>query len=123
VVKYKNLPFKRSKHVFGLNLSRYEIIKKDYVVITEGQFDMISGFTNNIKNIIAVCGSKVLFEQILLLKRYTNNFKILFDNDEAGEKGWISINKNNKANLNLERIILPNKYKDLDNAVSDGYIL
>ncbi len=121
VVKYKNLPFKRGNHVFGLNLSRLNIVKKNHVVIVEGQFDMISCYSNNINNVVALCGSKVGFEHVLLLKRYTNNFHILLDNDEAGEKGWKAIKlKAPKYNLNVVRISLPEKYKDVDEALKNN---
>jgi DNA primase len=120
VAKYKNLPFKRGHHVFGLNLSRWNIVKKDCVIIVEGQFDMISCFVNDINNVVALCGSKVGFEHVLLLKRYTNNFYVLFDNDEAGEKGWKALKmKSQKYGLNIKRITLPEKYKDVDQALKN----
>jgi len=118
IVKYKNLPFHRNFHLYGLNLTRNNIIQKDYVIIIEGQVDMISSYVAGIDNCVALCGSKVGLNHILLLKRFTKNFWMFLDNDEAGEKGWKDIQtKSSKYDINVNRIIYPDQYKDPDQFV------
>ena len=123
ISKYKYLPFQKRRHIYGLNLSYKNIIKKDYVVVVEGQFDFISGFINGIDNIVALGGSKFSFEQIALLKRFTNNFYVLLDNDEAGIAGLESIKKNTgKYGLLIKQLTLPDEYKDLDEYLKNNQI-
>ena len=124
ISKYKHLPFDKGKHLYGLNYSYRNIIKKDYLIAVEGQFDFIAGYLNGLDNIVCVAGSKFTYDHICLLKRFTNNFHILLDNDEAGDEGWDKINKNKtKFNLNLKRLSLPAEYKDLDLYIKSGNIL
>jgi DNA primase len=121
ISKYKHLPFIKRFHLFGLNLAYKEIVKKDKVIIVEGQFDAISCYIHGIKNVVALCGSKLTFEQIVLLKRFTNNFDLLLDNDEAGEGGFEKANKNSeKLNIHVNKISIPSEYKDIDLCLKDG---
>jgi len=120
ISKYKNLPFQKSKHLFGLNLSWRKIVELDYVLIVEGQFDFITSFLYGYENSVALCGSKVILEQLLLLKRYTKNFYFILDNDEAGEKGWNAINnKASKYDIFCHRIELT-QGKDVDECLRSG---
>ncbi len=119
--KYKHLPFIKRNQLFGLNLSYLEILKKDKAIVLEGQFDFISTYINGIKNSTALCGSKFTFEQIALLKRFTNNFYLLFDNDEAGAEGFEKLNKSKaKYEINVFKLNLPKEYHDVDDFVKDG---
>lgn len=115
ISKYNYITFNKRNHIYGLNFSCKNMLMKDYAVIVEGQFDFLSGFINGIDNIAALGGSKFTFEHIALLKRFTNNFYILLDNDEAGEKGMESIKKNaSKYNIKIYQLALPKEFKDLD---------
>ncbi len=121
VSKYKNLPFHRSQHLFGLNLSRFNMVRRGYGIIIEGQFDMISAFLAGMDNTAALCGSKIGMEHILLLKRYTKRLFFLLDNDEAGEKGWKAIqSKASKYGIIVKMIVLPKGYKDIDEFIKAG---
>ncbi|HUU88832.1 MAG TPA: toprim domain-containing protein, partial [Candidatus Glassbacteria bacterium] len=113
-VKYKNLPFTRSNHLFGLNWAHKYILKQDKVFLVEGQFDFTSMFVNGYKNTVALCSASLGDEHFLLLKRFTNNFYVLLDNDEAGDKGWKSIKKRASIfNINPTRIFLPKEFHDV----------
>jgi len=115
ISKYKHLPFEKRRHLYGLNLSYKNIIKRDYAIVVEGQFDFISGLLSGIDNIIALGGAKFTFEHIILLKRFTNNFYVLLDNDEAGESGIDKIQKSQqKYSIRVNALKLPDGYKDLD---------
>ena len=48
--------------------------------------DLISLFQNGIKNVVAVSGTALTEDQVLLLSRYTKNVVLLFDADIAGVK-------------------------------------
>lgn len=114
IPKYKNTIYKKSNHLFGLYESLSTIKEKDYVIIVEGQFDVIKAFDNNIKNVVAVSSSNISLNQFLLLKRFTDNVYICLDNDDAGKKGTDLFIKKYGNYSNINKIILPDEYKDLD---------
>jgi len=118
IPKYKNTVYKKSNNLFGLYESLEEIKKLDYVIITEGQFDVIKAFDKGIKNIVAVGSSHISQNQFLLLKRFTNNIYLCLDNDDAGRFGENSFINKYKDYCNVKKIHLPPEYKDLDEFLS-----
>ena len=87
--KYINSPdtpvYTKGQHLFGLQLTRHAIAKKDFVIVVEGYMDMIIPFQYGVDNIVASLGTALTVEQIRLLRRYTNNIVMLFDADAAGQ--------------------------------------
>ncbi|GIW66351.1 MAG: DNA primase [Candidatus Parcubacteria bacterium] len=93
--KYLNTPenkiFKKSKFLYGLIYAIPEIERTKEVIITEGQFDLILAYQNGLKNTVAISGSAFTQDHLNILKTYTKNFILAFDNDEAGFKSsWKS---------------------------------
>ncbi|MFP4473374.1 MAG: DNA primase [Candidatus Omnitrophota bacterium] len=88
-VKYVNSPetpvYVKGRHLYGLNLSKYDIGREDMAVIVEGYMDFITPFAAGFKPIAASLGTALTVEQIRLLKRYTRNVILLYDADPAGE--------------------------------------
>jgi DNA primase len=91
--KYINSPttliYTKGKEVFGLHLTKYEIGKKDFVLISEGYLDMLRLYDMGFTNSVASLGTALTNEQISLLGRYTQNFYIIYDGDDAGVKAAI----------------------------------
>lgn len=87
--KYLNSPqtvvFNKSNIVFGLYHAKEGIRKEGFVIITEGQMDVISSHKVGVKNIVAPMGTAITDLQLKKLKRYTDQFYFAFDNDSAGE--------------------------------------
>lgn len=87
--KYINTPetliYNKSRILYGLDLAREQIRKQDYAVITEGNMDVVACHQFGMINVVASSGTALTLDQIRLLKRYTNNLKIAFDMDPAGE--------------------------------------
>ncbi len=87
--KYINSPdtpvYTKGHHLFGLQLTRHAITKKDFAIVVEGYMDMIIPFQHGVDNIVASLGTALTVEQIRLLRRYTNNIVMLFDADKAGQ--------------------------------------
>ncbi|OQX80768.1 MAG: DNA primase [Candidatus Omnitrophica bacterium 4484_70.1] len=81
----ENPLYNKRAHLYGLNFSKEEIIKKDVAIIVEGYFDMISPYVKGIKNIVASLGTALTLEQIYLIRRYTKNIVLVFDADSAGQ--------------------------------------
>lgn len=84
--KYINTPYPKRNYVFGLNLAKKSIIKKDKVYVVEGYFDVIKAHQHNIRNVVGVCSSFLTKRQLALLARYTKNIYLMLDNDQPGQK-------------------------------------
>lgn len=86
--KYVNTPetdvYSKSKILYGIDKAKGEVKEKNYVLIVEGNMDMIASYQAGIKNVVAVSGTALTTEQLDILKRYTDNIKMLFDMDAAG---------------------------------------
>ena len=89
VAKYINTPetivYQKGRILFGFDKSKEQIRESDEALIVEGNMDMIMGWQDGIKNIVAVSGTALTSEQLELLKRFTNNLVLNFDMDSAGE--------------------------------------
>jgi len=86
--KYLNSPetpiFNKSRVLYGLNFARTAIKKHDYVVLVEGQMDVIALHQAGIEQVVASSGTAITQSQIQILAKYTSNFLLAFDNDQAG---------------------------------------
>lgn len=91
--KYINSPdtpvYTKGHHLFGLQLTRHGIVKKDLAIIVEGYMDMIIPYQFGVDNIVASLGTALTNEQIRLLHRYTDNIVMLFDADAAGQAAMV----------------------------------
>ncbi|WP_051533872.1 DNA primase [Desulfitibacter alkalitolerans] len=88
--KYLNSPetkiFQKSKLLYGMNIARDEVRRKDLVILVEGYMDVIAAHQKGIKNTVASLGTAFTAEQARMLKRYTDNVVIAYDADEAGQE-------------------------------------
>ena len=76
--------YEKKSILFGMDLTRKYIYKKDCAILVEGYFDVFSLYSHGIKNVAAVCGSAFTSEQAKLLSRYTDSVVVMFDGDDAG---------------------------------------
>ncbi len=87
--KYLNSPetliFQKKNNLYGLNLSRQDIIKENAVILVEGYMDVISLYRQGVRNVTASLGTALTENQGMMLKRYTENTVIAYDMDEAGQ--------------------------------------
>lgn len=112
-----NILYKKNSYIFGLNLAKDEIKKNNFVIITEGYFDFIQLYKNNIKNSIAIAGTSLMNEQVKILKKYTNKFYFCFDGDIAGINSIIRNSKEPiKEEIDIYIIELP-KGEDPDSFI------
>ncbi len=88
--KYINSPetllYHKRETLFGLDLAKEEIKKEKNVFIVEGEFDMIVPYQQGFSNFVAIKGSALTREQLMLLKRYTDKITLALDADTAGEE-------------------------------------
>ena len=88
--KYINTPetpiYHKRETLFGINLAKETIKKEKNVYVVEGEFDMITPFQSGFTNFVAIKGTALTNEQLLLLKRYTDKITLTLDADTAGEE-------------------------------------
>jgi DNA primase len=88
--KYVNTPETEAYHksiaLYGIDKAKMDIKKEDWVLLVEGNMDVIAAWQAGIKNTIAISGTAMTPEQLNIIKRYTKNIKMFFDMDEAGQK-------------------------------------
>lgn len=87
--KYVNTPetevYHKSKILYGIDKARKEMRQRDFVLLVEGNTDVIAAWQAGLRNTVAVSGTALTPDQVGIIKRYTNKVKMLFDMDSAGE--------------------------------------
>ncbi|MEL7656218.1 MAG: DNA primase, partial [Bacillota bacterium] len=87
--KYLNSPesqvFLKKNNLYGLNLTRQDINKENYVILVEGYMDVISLYQHGVRNVSASLGTALTENQATMLKRYTDNVILSYDSDAAGQ--------------------------------------
>jgi DNA primase len=76
--------YHKGRVLFGLDLARQAIGERGHAVMMEGQFDVIVGHQFGVTNAVASSGTALTEDQVRLLKRYTDELVLMFDNDRAG---------------------------------------
>jgi len=82
----ENIAFNKSWTLYGINWAKEEIIKKGYVIVVEGYFDVLKLQINGMSNVVSPLGTAITDSHLKLLKKITNKILFLFDSDEAGIK-------------------------------------
>lgn len=77
--------FLKKNNLYGLNLTRQDINKENYVILVEGYMDVISLYQSGIRNVSASLGTALTENQATMLKRYTDNVILSYDADAAGQ--------------------------------------
>lgn len=88
--KYLNTPetllFNKSRFVFGLVQAKEAIRQHDFVVIVEGNMDVISSHQAGVKEAVATSGTAMTEGHLKMLSRLTGDVRLAYDGDEAGVK-------------------------------------
>ncbi|MFA5871723.1 MAG: DNA primase [Parcubacteria group bacterium] len=87
--KYINTPqteiYDKGKVLYGLNFAKAEIKKADESILVEGNLDVVASHQAGFPNVIAVSGTALTQDQVKIIKRYSENVKMSFDMDAAGQ--------------------------------------
>jgi DNA primase len=115
--KYLNSPesiiFNKGYNLYGLNLAK-EAVKDKSFILVEGYMDVIKMHTYGYNNTVAALGTSLTDNQIKLMKRYSKNFYIALDADNAGQKASLkALNMFKQNNLDAKVVIIPDA-KDPD---------
>lgn len=75
--------FRKGDNLFGLFQAK-NYLRAEIPILVEGNFDLLALANRSINNVVAPLGTAFTFEQALLLKRFNNQVRVLFDGDSAG---------------------------------------
>lgn len=88
--KYLNTPetrlFNKGRFIFGLSQAKEAIRKSNFVVIVEGNMDVISSHQAGVKEAVATSGTAMTENHLKILSRLTTDIRLAYDGDEAGVK-------------------------------------
>lgn len=88
--KYLNTPetilFNKSKFIFGLYQAKESIRRNGFVVIVEGNMDVISSHQAGVKEAVATSGTAMTEQHLKALSNLTSDIRLAYDGDEAGIK-------------------------------------
>ncbi len=121
--KYVNTPettvYRKSAVLYGLDKAKADIRRQDMAVIVEGNMDVVGSHQFSIENVVAASGTALTSEQLALLKRFTTNLAIAFDQDNAGAAATLrGLDLARAQDFNIKIITLPPEAgKDPDEAV------
>lgn len=86
--KYLNTPetllFNKSKFIFGLYQAKESIRRSGFVVIVEGNMDVISSHQAGVKEAVATSGTAMTEQHLKALSNLTSDIRLAYDGDEAG---------------------------------------
>ncbi len=86
--KYINTPqtvlYDKSRHVYGLHLAKEAIRKSKFVVIAEGNLDVIASHQAGVRQVVATAGTALTEPNLKALSRFTGDIRLCFDADQAG---------------------------------------
>lgn len=122
--KYINTPqtplYDKSRHVFGLHLAKESIRKSGFVVVAEGNLDVISSHQAGVRQVVATAGTALTEFHLQALSRFTGDIRLCFDADKAGLNATErAIPIASKAKVSLSIIPIPNG-KDPDELIQQS---
>ncbi|MBR0480077.1 DNA primase [Candidatus Saccharibacteria bacterium] len=88
--KYLNTPetllFNKSRFIFGLYQAKESIRRSGFVVIVEGNMDVISSHQAGVKEAVATSGTAMTEQHLKILSNLTSDIRLAYDGDAAGIK-------------------------------------
>lgn len=119
--KYINTPqsplYDKSRHVYGLHLAKEAIRKIKYVVMVEGNLDVISSHQAGIRQVVATAGTAMTEQHLKVLSKFTGDIRLSYDQDKAGINATErAISVASKVGVSLSMITIPSG-KDPDELI------
>ena len=120
--KYLNTPetmlFNKSRYIFGFYQAKEAIRRDGFVVIVEGNMDVISSHQAGVKQAVATSGTAMTEQHLKILSRMTNDVRLAYDGDDAGVNATErAINIAGKLGINLSVISDYHGAKDPDELI------
>ncbi len=87
--KYINTPstplYDKGRQVFGLSQAKEAIRKSGFVVVVEGNLDVVASHQAGIRQVVASAGTALTSYHLKSLQRFTGDVRLSFDDDRAGQ--------------------------------------
>jgi DNA primase len=88
--KYINTPatilYDKGRQLFGLSQAKEAIRKSGFVVVVEGNLDVVASYQAGVKQVVASAGTALTTYHLKLLQRFTGDVRLAFDDDRAGQE-------------------------------------
>ena len=78
--------FNKSRYIFGLFQAKEAIRREGFVVIVEGNMDVISSHQAGVKEAVATSGTAMTEQHLKILSRLSADIRLAYDGDAAGIK-------------------------------------
>ncbi|MBR2803083.1 DNA primase [Candidatus Saccharibacteria bacterium] len=78
--------FNKSRFIFGLYNAKEAIRRNGFVVIVEGNMDVISSHQAGVKEAVATSGTAMTDQHLKILSNLTSDIRLAYDGDAAGVK-------------------------------------
>ena len=78
--------FNKSRFIFGLHNAKDSIRRNGFVVIVEGNMDVISSHQAGVKEAVATSGTAMTDQHLKALSNLTSDIRLAYDGDAAGIK-------------------------------------
>ena len=78
--------FNKSRFIFGLYNAKEAIRRNGFVVIVEGNMDVISSHQAGVKEAVATSGTAMTEQHLKMLSNLTTDIRLAYDGDAAGVK-------------------------------------
>ncbi len=86
--KYLNTPetilYNKGRHIFGLSQAKDAIRRTDFVVVVEGNMDVISSHQAGVNQAVATAGTAMTEMHLKSFARLTKDIRLAYDGDDAG---------------------------------------
>ena len=86
--KYLNTPetilYNKGRHIFGLSQAKDAIRRTDFMVVVEGNMDVISSHQAGVNQAVATAGTAMTEMHLKSFARLTKDIRLAYDGDEAG---------------------------------------
>lgn len=120
--KYLNTPqtllYDKGRHVFALAQAKEAIRSRGYVVVVEGNLDVVSSHQAGVNQTVATAGTAMTEHHLKALKRLSADVRLAYDGDSAGLAATErAIAIASQLGIELTIISLPDGAKDPDELI------
>ena len=120
--KYLNTPqtllYDKGRHIFALSQAKEAIRKSGFVVMVEGNLDVVSSHQAGVAQTVATAGTSMTENHLKAVKRLTSDVRLCYDSDKAGVAATErAIELASHEGVELTIISLPDGAKDPDELI------
>ncbi len=120
--KYLNTPatllYDKSRHVFGFSQAKEAIRSRGYVVVVEGNLDVVSSHQAGVTQTVATAGTAMTEHHLKSMQRLTADVRLAYDGDKAGIAATErAIGLASPLGIDLTIVSLPDSAKDPDELI------